>query len=247
MMAEKPPARWRSALTQVADLAAAALLPAALFTMACGNRGLGLLVALIPVGWAAIRVSHRAASGATAHDGAEAIDQGLADLENGLAHRGRQRTIGDVARSLYPSLDLGTSGMPQHRRDARDEILAVLPTVERPTYEALPTEDKVALIVLAELTDMPAVALELLALFEQAEDTLALAAVRRMAGGECPTAGDARVTEAARRCLPVLEEADRRQREAATLLRPADGAPTDTLLRPAGGAPTEPADGQQTE
>ncbi len=149
-----------------------------------------------------------------------------------LAKRGPS-AVGDLATVMTTSLNA------QAREVAKDALLKLLPRLDAPTYRGIEPGDRQAARELLASTDNVALAVALLRAVERVSDVEALPAVRRLA--ESP-ATDPRVLEAARSCAAFLEEAARQKRDAETLLRPADGAPTDTLLRPAGGAPTEPAE-----
>ncbi len=144
--------------------------------------------------------------------------------------------VGDLA------LVLAIGHQADARQAAQNSLLKLLPTVDRQVYDELDASERDAMREVCSSTASVPLALALLHAFERLEDTDALPHVQRIADGRCRAAGDARVTEAARSCLGALSAASARERQVATLLRPADGAPTDTLLRPAGGAPKEPAE-----
>jgi hypothetical protein len=87
-----------------------------------------------------------------------------------------------------------------------------------------------ALIRALDLKDLP-LTLAILKALEQIGDERALPKVEKLA-----VSSDPKIAEAARECLPFLQERAERARQAQTLLRPAsaaDAVPTADLLRPA--------------
>ncbi len=166
---------------------------------------------------------------------------GWAQVERGrrdrlLVARQGPEAVPDLAAVLL------TQPFDPERGVAERAMRHLLPRLDRPTHLAMTEAERARVRLLLPETASAPLVLELLAAFERVSDIEALPAVRLVASGGSALRDDDRVLAAARSCAAFLEEAARQKRDAETLLRPADGAPTDTLLRPAGGAPTEPAE-----
>lgn len=80
-----------------------------------------------------------------------------------------------------------------------------------------------------------AIRIAILQAVEQVSDSKALSLVERLTQREAVSAGEKRIQEAAKQCLPALQLRAEEQRSSQTLLRVADASTTskDTLLRAA--------------
>lgn len=147
----------------------------------------------------------------------------------------------DDLRAVGPLADALATGDKDMRAVAEEPLMRLLPRLQASDSALLNVTQREALVN-ALWKAKPEFALVVLKALEQIGDEKALPMVERLARGDKDI--DARVTEAAKECLPALRMRAENAKAAQTLLRGSgiSNVAPDTLVRPAMPLPVEPAD-----
>lgn len=155
-----------------------------------------------------------------------------------LNSKQRKEAVGRLSqlrekRAVGPLCDVLEFKNPEMTVMAKKALTELLPTLQASDAPLLNREQRAILYRSLSENDLP-FSLVILKALEQIGDGKALPAVQKMAQAEAATAKQKEVREAARACLPFLEERAEREKISSTLLRASE--PTihpEVLLRPA--------------
>jgi len=162
----------------------------------------------------------------------------VSEMQKGAARAAARFQDPRCAGPLAEALDFGDKGL---RAEAERALIGLLPRLRASDADLLSPAQRKSLHRALGRPNQE-LALAVLSALEQVGDESSLEAVRQLAEAAPGSRGrgwpSSRVVEAARECLPALEERVDRLRAGATLLR-ATAAPDDpasSLLRPAAGS-----------